>query len=88
MLGSGYPARQRVQHTNVMTIRALILLGLITDKMPHDALGAEDTKLVEVLERKGVLIRQDMLTTPWLPVQRLIATQRVQTCSPFPPSFT
>jgi hypothetical protein len=71
-----------------MTIRALILLGLITDKMLHEALGAEDAKLVEVLERKGVLIRQDMLTTPWPAVQRLLATQRVQTCSPFPPAFT
>ncbi len=61
MLGIGCPARQRVQHTNVMTIRSLTLLGLITDKMLHDALGAEDAKLVEVLERKGILTRQDVL---------------------------
>ncbi len=67
-----------------MTIRSLTLLGRITDKMLHDALGAEDAKLVEVLERKGVLIRQDILTTPWPPAQRLLATQRVQICSPFP----
>ncbi len=47
MFGIGCPARQRVQHTNVLTIRSLTLLGLITDKMLHDALGAEDAKLVE-----------------------------------------
>ncbi len=55
MFGIGCPARQRVQHTNVLTIRSLTLLGLITDKMLHDALGAEDAKLVELLERKGLL---------------------------------
>ena len=44
-----------------MTIRSLTLLGRITDKMLHDALGAEDAKLVEVLERKGILTRQDVL---------------------------
>jgi len=44
-----------------MTIRSLTLLGLLTDKMLHDALGAEDAKLVEVLERKGILTRQEML---------------------------
>lgn len=38
-----------------MTIRSLTLLGLLTDKMLHDALGAEDAKLVELLERKGLL---------------------------------
>ncbi len=61
MLGVGCPARQRVQHTNIMTIRSLTLLGLLTDKMFHDALGVEDAKLVEVLERKGILTRQEML---------------------------
>ncbi len=61
MLGIGCPARQRVQHTNIMTIRSLTLLGLITDKMLHDALGVEDAKLVEVLERKGILTRQEVL---------------------------
>ena len=61
MLGIGCPARQRVQHTNIMTIRSLTLLGLITDKMLHDALGAEDAKLVEVLERKGVPTKQEVL---------------------------
>ncbi len=61
MLGIGCPARQRVQHTNIMTIRSLTLLGLLTDKMLHDALSAEDAKLVEVLERKGILTRQDLL---------------------------
>ncbi len=44
-----------------MTIRSLTLLGLLTDKMLHEALGAEDAKLVEVLERKGILTRQEML---------------------------
>ena len=44
-----------------MTIRSLTLLGLITDKMLHDALGVEDAKLVEVLERKGILTRQEVL---------------------------
>ncbi len=61
MLGIGCPARLRVQHTNIMTIRSLTLLGLLTDKMLHEALGAEDAKLVEVLERKGILTRQEML---------------------------
>ncbi len=61
MVEIGCPARQRVQHTNVMTIRSLTLLGLLTDKMLHDALGAEDAKLVEVLERKGILARQEVL---------------------------
>ncbi len=44
-----------------MTIRSLTFLGLLTDKMLHDALGGEDAKLVEVLERKGILTRQDVL---------------------------
>ncbi len=44
-----------------MTIRSLTLLGLITDKVLHDALGAEDAKLVEVLARKGILTRQEVL---------------------------
>ncbi len=44
-----------------MTIRSLTLLGLITDNMLHDALGAEDAKLVEVLARKGILTRQEVL---------------------------
>ncbi len=44
-----------------MTIRSLTLLGLLTDNMLHDALGAEDAKLVEVPERKGILTRQDVL---------------------------
>ncbi len=30
-----------------MTIRSLTLLGLITNEMLHDALGAENAKLVE-----------------------------------------
>jgi len=61
VLGIGCPARQRVQHINIMTIRSLTLLGLITDNMLHDALSAEDAKLVEVLARKGILTRQDLL---------------------------
>jgi len=61
VLGIGYPARQRVQHTKIMTIRSLTLLGLITDKVLPDARGVEDAKLVEVLERKGILTSQGVL---------------------------
>ncbi len=44
-----------------MTLRSLTLLGLLTDKMLHDALSAEDAKVVEVLERKGILTRQEVV---------------------------